>query len=111
MCVNEHGFCEMVSLLLEMGAQVDLQTTNWTSALMSSSSQEVVAKILLESGAKIKPTLKVHLGIIVHLLTFLLTTLTFTDITLLYHIILLTTSTDITSTDITYCTTLSYHPT
>ena len=52
MFASERGFCEMASLLLDMGAQVDLQNSNGMSALMFCSNQEV-AKLMLDSGAHV----------------------------------------------------------
>ena len=52
MFASERGFCEMAGLLLDMGAQVDLQNSDGMSALMFSSNQEV-AKLMLDSGAQV----------------------------------------------------------
>ena len=52
MFASERGFCGMACLLLNMGAQVDLQNSNGMSALMFSSNQKV-AKLMLDSGAQV----------------------------------------------------------
>ena len=52
MFASERGFCGMASLLLNMGAHVDLQNSNGMSALMFCSNQKV-AKFMLDSGAHV----------------------------------------------------------
>ena len=49
MLASERGFCEIANLLLDMGAQVDLQNSNGISALMCSSNKELA----MEGGAHV----------------------------------------------------------
>ncbi len=55
MAASHYGCAEIVRILLENGAHVDLQDENGLSALMKASEngQAHVVKILLENGAQI----------------------------------------------------------